>query len=66
MNNDLTKAIFTTHIDLKGRLQNGKEIFDCPLCSGQCYIKNESVSPQGAQTLEYKCTDCQKEWTEIY
>lgn len=63
---DLTKAIFTTHIDSRGRLQNGKEIFDCPKCNGQCYIKNESVSPHRTQTLEYECTDCQEEWTETY
>ena len=63
--NDLTKAIFTTHIDSRGKLQDGKEMYDCPHCNGQCYIKEESISPIGAVwTLTYECTDCNNEWTE--
>jgi predicted Zn finger-like uncharacterized protein len=62
----MDKTIFTTHINAKGRLVPAKETFDCPHCSGECFIQNESVSPSGMQTLEYECTDCEKTWTETY
>lgn len=65
--NDLTKAVFETHIDGKGRLQDGKEKFDCPHCGGECFIKYESISPGGGvQLFENECTDCGKIWEESF
>ena len=64
---DLTKAIFTTHIDNRGRLQDGKEMFDCPHCGGEYFIKNQSISPGGSvQLFENECTDCGKIWEESF
>lgn len=60
------KAIFTTHVDSKGRLKDGKEKFECPYCCGDSYIFDSSVSPSGVQQFHYECTDCQQEWQEIY
>ena len=61
-----SKIVFTTHINDKGRLQEGKESVGCPHCNGQCYVKYYSVSPSLVQTFEYECTDCEKIWTENY
>lgn len=63
---DDSKAVFVSHIDKKGRLQEGKEVFTCPKCSGQCFIYDSHVTPSGIQHFTYNCTDCQEEWEEVY
>lgn len=63
---ELTKAVFTTHIDSKGKLKDGKERFDCPKCNGEAYIKEQSVLPNGFQHFEFVCTDCTETWHESY
>ena len=35
----MDKAIFTAHVDKNGKLKEGKEIFECPHCKGECFIK---------------------------
>lgn len=61
-----SKVVFTTHVNSLGQLKEAKEQFECPKCGGECFLVNESVSPRGTQTLEYECTDCYEEWTEVY
>lgn len=61
-----SKAVFSVHVDRKGRLQDGKEIFDCPHCNGQCYEVESSVTPSGIQHFTYHCTDCEQTWNETY
>jgi DnaJ-class molecular chaperone len=63
---DANKAVFTTHIDNIGRLKDGKERHECPHCNGECFIKNQSVSPTGAQAFTFECTDCSETWDETY
>ena len=60
------KAIFTTHIDSRGRLRDGKEKLECPKCNGECYILDSHVTPGGIQHFTYNCTDCNEEWNECY
>lgn len=60
------KAIFTTHVNSKGRLQNGKEMFECGHCGGEAYIVDSTVTPRGVQHYDYRCTDCSEEWHESY
>jgi hypothetical protein len=61
-----SKAVFTTHINAKGRLQDGKERHECPKCNGQCFVLDSHVTPSGVQHFTYNCTDCGEQWNETY
>lgn len=60
------KAIFTTHINSRGQLKEGKEYFECPHCKGEGYMMSGLTHPNGTQHYEFHCTDCQEEWHESY
>jgi transcription elongation factor Elf1 len=60
------KAIFTTHVNARGQLKDGKERFECGHCGGKAFIHDSIVLPNGVQHYTFQCTDCNEEWNESY
>lgn len=62
----MDKVIFVTHINSKGQLREGKQVFKCPHCGGECFVAESYVTPRGIEHSTFNCTDCDEEWEETY
>lgn len=62
------EIVFTTHVDKKGALKEGKERFACASCGleDSAFITDDSYVHNGIQRIYYECVDCGETTTEIY
>lgn len=58
------EVVFYTHVDKNGKINEGKERFECYECGGSAYIENGYSTPRGTEIINFYCSSCQHEWTE--